>query len=142
MTVNVRLSYEDHTPYPVKTMLQEAQEHPRLFDLSMTERPSEGNEYTARLTPKRYGDYNTFIVEIVNEEFSVSLNHNSVHSLLTELNASGVGVGHSVGFWKSLGVNIEVTDKVIEKAVELVNRGYMHKGSIALLKNAKYEQNF
>ena len=142
MTVNVRLNYEDRTPYLVKTMLKEAQEHPRLFNLSMTERHDEGNEYTARLTPKRYGDYNTFIVEIANKEFSVSLNHNSVHGLLRELNVSGVGVGHSVGFWKSLGVNIEVTDKVIEKAVELVNRGDMHKGSIALLKNAKYERNF
>ena len=140
MTVNVRLRDRKHTPHTIKTMLKDAQEHPCLFNLSMTERHWEGNEYEAMLLPKRYGDYNSFNVEVSNEDFCVSLDGNSVHSLLKELNVSGVGIGHSIGFWRSLGVDIKITDEIIDKATNLVESGGMDKGSISLLKNAKYEQ--
>ena len=140
MTVNVRLRDKEYTPHTIKTMLKDAQEHPCLFNLSMTERRSEGNEYKAMLLPKRYGDYDSFDVEVSNEDFCVSLNGNSVHSLLRELNVSGVGVGHSIGFWRSLGVDIKITDEIIDKATKLVESGDMDEGSIRLLKNAKYEQ--
>jgi len=141
MTVSVRLDQSsEFTTGKTKVMLQEAIEHPCLFSLNMTERPSEGNEFTSRSTPKRYLDFNTFSVEITNRDFSVSLNGNSVHNLMKELNVSGVSIGHSIGFWRSLGVDIAITDEIIAKAEELVEEGRMDEGSIALLKNAKYEQ--